>query len=218
MASQTPLHPTFKGHVATTWDALLLFESCLQGHINHASRPPNDRERQELISSGSIFIYEEHASGIKRWTDGISWSPSRILGNFLIYRQLDKLCPPGEKKRVLRRKKGPQGVYKANSRSNLSVLSVLDPTTIVRDPEGSLVGFLVDSNTFKERGLVKKTISISFQGVPHYLVSYYNIGDVDNKSLATPSGSPFFESVKPRTELIMSQKFRNPVGEMTMYA
>ncbi|KAL6695200.1 Gti1/Pac2 family domain-containing protein [Trichoderma pleuroticola] len=214
MASQSPLNPTFKGHVATTWDALLLFEACLQGQINHVPRRPHDRERQELISSGNIFIYEEHASGIKRWTDGISWSPSRILGNFLIYRELDKPFPPGEKKRALKRKRGSQGVNKATPRSNSTVL---DPATIARDPERSLVGSLVDSYLFKERGLVKKTISITFQGVPHHLVSYYSIEDVDNKSLVTPSESSFFQNLKPRTELIMSQNFRNPVDDVTVY-
>ncbi|KAK0755996.1 hypothetical protein N5P37_011465 [Trichoderma harzianum] len=200
MASQTPLYPAFKGHVATTWDALLLFELCLQGHINHVPRQLNDRERQELISSGNIFIYEEHASGIKRWTDGISWSPSRIVGNFLIYRELNIPFPPGEKKRALKRKRAPQGVKKANSQSNSSVL---DPATIAWNPESSLVGFLVDSYLLKARGLVKKTITITFQGVPHHLVSYYRIEDVDNNSLVTPSGSPFFQSVKPRAEIIM---------------
>lgn len=29
-----------------------------------------------------------YITGIKRWTDGLIWSPSRILGNFLIYREL----------------------------------------------------------------------------------------------------------------------------------
>ncbi|KAL7945715.1 Gti1/Pac2 family domain-containing protein [Trichoderma barbatum] len=219
MAGQTPLHPTFKGHVATTWDALLLFEACLQGHINHVPRRPHDRERQDLISSGNIFIYEEHASGIKRWTDGISWSPSRILGNFLIYRELDKPFPPGEKKRALKRKRGSQGVNKVNSRSNSSVINPgINPGNIsTQDPERSLVGSLVDSYLFKDKGLVKKTISITFQGVPHHLVSYYSIEDVDNKSLVTPSESAFFQGVKPRAELIMSQNFRNPVDDMAMY-
>ncbi|UKZ79341.1 hypothetical protein TrVFT333_007092 [Trichoderma virens FT-333] len=186
MSSQSPLNPTFKGHVATTWDALLLFEACLQGLINHVPRRPHDRERQELISSGNIFIYEEHASAV----------------------------PPGEKKRALKRKRGSQGVNKANSRSNSSAI---DPNTISRDPERSLVGSLVDSYLFKERGLVKKTISITFQGVPHHLVSYYSIEDVDNKALITPSESPFFQQVKPRSELVMSQNFRNPVDEIAMY-
>lgn len=41
--------------------------------------------------------------GIKRWTDGRVWSPSRILGNFLIYRELDKnnSSPHAEKERHL---------------------------------------------------------------------------------------------------------------------
>ncbi|KAL7903645.1 Gti1/Pac2 family domain-containing protein [Trichoderma velutinum] len=201
MAGQTPLYPAFKGHVATTWDALLLFESCLQGHINHVPRQPNDLERQELSSSGNIFIYEEHASGIKRWIDGISWSPSRFVGNFLIYRELENPPRPGEKRRALKRKRGSQSVIKANSQSNSSVL---DPATIAWNPEGSLVGPLVDSCLFKARGLVKKTITIAFQGVPHHLVSYYRIEDVDNKRLVTPSGSPLFQSVKPREGIMVS--------------
>lgn len=91
--SIAPLAPTFNGHIATTMDAAILFEACLQGRIPHVPRRPHDRERQDLIASGNVFIYEEHASGIKRWTDGVSWSPSRILGNFLIYRELEKPFP-----------------------------------------------------------------------------------------------------------------------------
>src|SRR6195952_5636341 len=97
------LQPTFTGHVATTQDALILFEGCLQGHLSHVPRRPHDRERSTLIRSGSVFIYEENASGIKRWTDGVTWSPSRILGNFLVYRELDKPFPPGEKKRAMKK-------------------------------------------------------------------------------------------------------------------
>jgi hypothetical protein len=98
------LQPTFQGHVATTNDALILFEACLTGHLTHVPRRPHDRERNQLIRSGCVFIYEENASGIKRWTDGVTWSPSRILGNFLVYRELDKPFPPGEKKRATRKK------------------------------------------------------------------------------------------------------------------
>ncbi|KAL7903989.1 gluconate transport inducer 1/Pac2 [Trichoderma velutinum] len=201
MISQTPLYPVFKGRVVTTWDALLLFEACLQGHINHVPRQLNDRERQELISSGNIFIYEEHASGIKRWADGKSWSPSRIVSNFLIYHELDEPFPPGEKKRALKRKRGSQDVKKANTQSNGSVL---DPATIAWNRKKSLVGVLVDSYLHQARGLVKKTITITFQDVPHHLVSYYHLEDVDKKSLVTPSGSPLFRGVKPRGGIIIS--------------
>lgn len=97
------LEPTYHGYVATTQDALILFEACLTGVLPHVPRRPHDRERNHLVRSGSVFIYEENTSGIKRWTDGVTWSPSRILGNFLVYRELDKPFPPGEKKRAMKK-------------------------------------------------------------------------------------------------------------------
>jgi Gti1/Pac2 family len=68
---------------------------------------PTPRERAQLIKSGCVFIYEENGSGIKRWTDGVPWSPSRILGNFLVYRELMKPFPSGEKKRVKKKNRRP---------------------------------------------------------------------------------------------------------------
>ena len=114
-----PLVPTFHGFVQNSMDGLILFEACLSGKLHHVPRRPHDRERSQLIKSGNIFIYEENASGIKRWTDGVAWSPSRILGNFLIYRELDKPFPPGEKKRAIKRKRsslpGAEGFQRGDS-------------------------------------------------------------------------------------------------------
>ncbi|MCJ1449301.1 MAG: multidrug transporter, partial [Stictis urceolatum] len=55
------LHPTWTGHIATTRDALVLFEACLSGILHYVSRRPHDRERSRFIKSGSVFIYEEKA-------------------------------------------------------------------------------------------------------------------------------------------------------------
>jgi hypothetical protein len=52
------------------------------------TRRLRDNERH-LIRSGHVFVFDERESGIKRWTDGLLWSPSRILYNFLVYRQID---------------------------------------------------------------------------------------------------------------------------------
>lgn len=41
-------------------------------------------EERGLIRSGQVFVFDEQESGIKRWTDGLLWSPSRILWNFLV--------------------------------------------------------------------------------------------------------------------------------------
>ncbi|GJN68258.1 Gti1/Pac2 family protein [Purpureocillium lilacinum] len=219
MSHSSPLVPTWQGHIASTLDALLLFEAALSGRINHVPRRPHDRERQELIKSGSVFIYEEHASGIKRWTDGVSWSPSRILGNFLIYRELDKPFPPGEKKRAIRRKRvaagSSAGVTKTESTSrsgNGGFLSHASDNT--KDIERSLIGSLVDSYPFKDSGLVKKTISITYHGIPHHLVSYYSVEDVLQGSLVTPSRDNMLRDIVPRVELMTSQNFRAPVDEI----
>ncbi|KAL7919253.1 Gti1/Pac2 family domain-containing protein [Trichoderma austrokoningii] len=225
--SNQPLMPTFEGHISTTMEALILFESCLHGRLAHVPRRPHDRERQDLISSGNVFLYEEHASGIKRWTDGISWSPSRILGNFLIYRELEKPFPPGEKKRALKKKKhssngGINRPERSNSNSNnhsaaaYAAVNNMGPGSVT-DPERSLVGSLVDSYPFKKDGLIKKTISITYQGVPHHMVSYYTCEDVLKGRLVTPSACTMFMDVRPRAELLLSQNFRNPLDEAAIF-
>ncbi|PHH77595.1 hypothetical protein CDD82_3457 [Ophiocordyceps australis] len=220
MSSQSsPLKPTWRGHIASTLDALLLFEASLKGIITHVPRRPHDRERQDLIKSGSVFIYEEHSSGIKRWTDGVSWSPSRILGNFLIYRELEKPFPPGEKKRALKKKKcgNPAGVSKnqhvAHHQPSTLTAFTSAGVEIGKDTERALIGSLVDSYPFKQGGLIKKTISITYRGVPHHLVSYYTLQDVVTGAYMTPSRDDRFKNLVPRNDLMTQQNFRSPVDE-----
>jgi hypothetical protein len=100
--------PTWSGFIHSTMDALFVLEACLQGKLSHIPRRPHDRERANIITSGNVFIYEENASGIKRWTDGVTWSPSRIMGNFLVYRELNEPFPAGEKKKAKKRKRGAE--------------------------------------------------------------------------------------------------------------
>lgn len=84
------IKPTFEGYIATSKDALIIIQNALEGKLSLISRRPKEKERSNLIKSGKIFVFIEESSGIKRWTDGVSWSPSRILGRFLIYRELAK--------------------------------------------------------------------------------------------------------------------------------
>ncbi|KAI0840479.1 Gti1/Pac2 family-domain-containing protein [Hypoxylon sp. FL0890] len=224
-----PLLPTFTGYISSTMDALILFEACLRGVLFHVPRRPHDRERSNLIVSGNVFIYEEHSSGIKRWTDGVPWSPSRILGNFLLYRELDKPFQPGEKKRAMKRSKPDGGVGKpSNSSRSNSIgggmasslvasgpsISNFDAMSNGRsDAERALVGSLIDSYQFKHDGLVKKTISVTYNGIQHHMVSYYNIEDVVRHKLRTPSTDPSLRGVVPRGPLISSGSFRAPVDD-----
>jgi hypothetical protein len=80
----TPMH--FIGIVETTTDALRLIMAARQGIIPRITRRLNDSERRSMIRSGAVFVFSVEESGIKRWTEGLAWSPSRIVGNFLVRR------------------------------------------------------------------------------------------------------------------------------------
>ncbi|KAI9770782.1 MAG: hypothetical protein M1840_003032 [Geoglossum simile] len=88
---------TYIGYVATTYDALVLFEVCLQGRLDHVPRRPRRDEKCALIKSGCVFVFVEKTSGMKRWTDGLAWAPHQALDEFSIYRELEALPKEGVK-------------------------------------------------------------------------------------------------------------------------
>lgn len=236
------LQPTYAGYVANTHDALLLFQATITGRLPAVTRRPHDRERADLVRSGSVFIFNEHTSGIKRWTDGIAWSPSRILGNFLVYRQLEKPFTPGEKKQTNKRsskRKGRTSPYSTDNDSRYAPAPAAPgapgagvkvegmtttPTknnhnttldTETSPIERSLVGSLVDSYGFKKDGLIKKTMSITFNGQAHHLVSYYRPEDVLAGLFEQPSNSIYLKDLPISEELTQRQNFRVPLDTVT---
>ncbi|PLW58417.1 hypothetical protein PCANC_00580 [Puccinia coronata f. sp. avenae] len=85
--------PAYDGYIGSTHDALIIFSGCYLGHFPMVSRRLHERERRS-IRSGAVYVFDETKAGIKRWTDGRVWSPSRILNNFLVYREIDQKRPP----------------------------------------------------------------------------------------------------------------------------
>ncbi|CEP20063.1 hypothetical protein [Parasitella parasitica] len=192
---------TFHGYIETTQDVLLIFEGCRRGLLPRICRRLQERERK-MIRSGSIFVFDERESGIKRWTDGRVWSPSRILGNFLIYRELDKKA--GEKKSAALSNSNTNNAG-SNERRSFSLDSSVD-----RNKERQLVGSLSDSYRFKEDGLIKKTMSIIVNGVAQHLISYYDPQEVVQEKLRAPSSVPELASLEISPELLVKQNFRIP--------
>ncbi|KAJ1886490.1 Gluconate transport-inducing protein, partial [Coemansia sp. IMI 209127] len=84
---------TYHGYVETTDDALRIFEACRRGILMRRNRRLCESERTG-ISSGSLFVWDESESGIRRWTDGKKWSPSRVNGCFLVYTELHPRISP----------------------------------------------------------------------------------------------------------------------------
>jgi len=83
-SSSFPNAQPFFGIVENTVHALRLVQAARQGVIPRIVRRLNDSERRKMITSGAVFVFSVEESGIKRWTDGLLWSPSRIVGNFLV--------------------------------------------------------------------------------------------------------------------------------------
>ncbi|KAI9303228.1 Gti1/Pac2 family-domain-containing protein [Cunninghamella echinulata] len=186
-----PIVETFFGYVETTHDSLILLEASRQGILPRVRRRLQEQERQ-LIKSGAVFCFNENESGIKRWTDGLVWSPSRILGNFLIYRELD------DKKNGDNQIEDPQLIT-----SGLTLLSK-------RQKERALFGSLRSTYRFKPNGLIKKSMSLMVNGVQLHLISYYNKDDILINKFQTPSDIPELASIEISPELLRSQNFRIP--------
>ncbi|KAF9157159.1 hypothetical protein DFQ26_009089 [Actinomortierella ambigua] len=81
--------------------------ACRLGYISRVHRRLSDIERQS-VRSGSVYCFDEREAGMRRWTDGKSWSPSRVTGSFLTYRELDDSISHHNGKNVYR----PHGLLK----------------------------------------------------------------------------------------------------------
>ncbi|KAH8113172.1 Gti1/Pac2 family-domain-containing protein, partial [Phellopilus nigrolimitatus] len=202
VASSAWTEPPWSGWIETTGDALIILEAARRGLIPRVTRRLVDAERK-MITSGSVFVFDEDESGIKRWTDGFFWSPSRILGNFLLYRETDK------------RGAGHRGRSDNHEMSSSSLLvnehgqfadnkdqqslsrpkGELSNLGLDKHRERSLVGSLTNSYKFKPDGMMKKTFSLTIGGVSQHLISYYKIEDVEQGRLRTPSSLPELASL-----------------------
>ncbi|KAF8130539.1 Gti1/Pac2 family-domain-containing protein [Boletus edulis] len=213
--SSTWTEPPWSGWIETTGDALLILEAARRGLIPRVTRRLVDSERK-MITSGSVFVFDEDESGIKRWTDGFFWSPSRILGNFLLYRETDKR---GAGHRGVRAE--PPETVNEHSQYNvdgarLEGQSLSRPkgesgsTGLDRQRERVLVGSLTNSYKFKSDGLMKKTFSLTIGGVSQHLISYYKIEDVEQGRLRSPSSLPELASLDISPEYLDKTHFRNP--------
>jgi Gti1/Pac2 family transcription factor len=156
LPASTWTEPPWSGWIETTGDALLILEAARRGLIPRVTRRLVDSERK-MITSGSVFVFDEDESGIKRWTDGFFWSPSRILGNFLLYRETDKR---GAGHRGVRSDPPVQEEYNSEGTKEGQTLSRPKGETgqmgIDRHRERTLMGSLTNSYKFKPGGLMKK--------------------------------------------------------------
>lgn len=150
---------------------------------------------------------------MKRWTDGLVWSPSRILGNFLIYRELDG------RESLYQQNRAPfaydashyPSPYDHGAAQHDSVQPLVgELSNEERNRERNLIGSLTDTYKFRKGGLVKKTISIHLNGSIQHMISYYTRSDVLEGRLATPSSVSDLFDLQISPDLLLKQSFRVP--------
>ncbi|PWA03029.1 hypothetical protein BB558_000828 [Smittium angustum] len=160
---------TYCGYIDSTNDTLLIFEACRLGLLKYVQRRLTEDERSK-IKSGSIYVWDENESGIKRWTDGKCWSPSRVNGCFLSYHELDA------------RRSSYSAISDPKSKLSISV-SQWDQT----DPSNSNI---------KKSGLIKKAMSVfNSYGNKLHLICYYKKDHITSGKLSVPSADPRLKNI-----------------------
>ncbi|KAF2477837.1 uncharacterized protein BDR25DRAFT_4358 [Lindgomyces ingoldianus] len=170
---------TYTGHVRTPADAILLFEACRTGLLPRVQRRLSEKERQQ-IKSGSVFVWDEREAGMRRWTDGKSWSASRVSGSFLTYREMEG-------------KRGGNGFpTQAPPPKRPSGKSPDGSNTGDSEGEGP------DGYRYKPDGLMKQSFSITTAGGQHlHLISYYSRSHPTASNLKSPTTDPQLRHIRP---------------------
>lgn len=175
---------TYYGHVRTPADAIILFEACRIGLLPRVQRRLSEKERQS-IRSGSVFVWDEREAGMRRWTDGKSWSASRVSGSFLTYREMEG-------------KRGGGSV----SQGSVSRGGKTPESRGSDDDRGDGTDEGPDGYRYKPDGLMKQSFSITTSNGQHlHLISYYSRSHPSAPNLQQPTSDPALRHVRPQKGL-----------------
>ncbi|DAA75047.1 TPA_exp: Extracellular proline rich protein [Trichophyton benhamiae CBS 112371] len=174
---------TYHGHVRTPADAIILFEACRIGLLPRVQRRLSEKERQS-IKSGSVFVWDEREAGMRRWTDGKSWSASRVSGSFLTYREMEGKRGGSHAAQASRAGKTPDSTRGSDEDGG----------------EGGEEG--PDGYRYKPDGLMKQSFSITTSTGQHlHLISYYARSHPTVPGLNQPSTDPSLRHIQPQKGL-----------------
>ncbi|KIM78619.1 hypothetical protein PILCRDRAFT_585828 [Piloderma croceum F 1598] len=189
----------FYGWIDTTWDALLILEAARRGIVPRVTRRFHDIEKRNMIRSGAVIVFTEEESGIKRFTDPYVWSASRMLGNFMIYRERED----AQESKML------PATFRSTLQKSKQLVENVEP-----DLERAIYGSWKRGKGLKKDGLMKKTFSLTVDCATYHLISYYNPADVISGTLRTPSAIPHIASLPIGPEFTADEsQFRQPPTE-----
>ena len=175
---------TYHGHVRTPADAIVLFEACRLGLLPRVQRRLSEKERQN-IKSGSVFVWDEREAGMRRWTDGKSWSASRVSGSFLTYREMEG------------KRGGGSGAFAPPAASLAAGRAGKSPNLDGSDSDG-MDAEGPDGYRYKADGLMKQSFSITTATHQKlHLISYYARSHPSSQNLIQPTQDQALKHIRP---------------------
>lgn len=164
---------SFYGYIKDKSDAVLVIEACRREYLPFVRERLNDFQR-ESIRCGSVYVFHEEESKIKRWTDGMVWTPSRNLLGFIHYREIWKNASQKYRK--------------------------LKSATTLAGAESACFHEEINGNTleglYKPGGFFKKCISYELSDGIYHLISYACIVEGLYPQGRIPSSIPAFQRMK----------------------
>ncbi|KAM3078332.1 Gluconate transport-inducing protein [Clarireedia jacksonii] len=149
--------------------------------LPRVQRRLSEKERQS-IKSGSVFVWDEREAGMRRWTDGKSWSASRVSGSFLTYREMEG------------KRGGGQFVPPPVSR----MAGKTPDSGKGSDDDQDMDGDGPDGYRYKPDGLMKQSFSITTSTGQHlHLISYFSRPHPNAPELMQPTNDPQLRGIVP---------------------
>ncbi|OZJ01454.1 hypothetical protein BZG36_05566 [Bifiguratus adelaidae] len=173
------------GSITCAEEALLIFEACRQGILHKTKRRLNETEKKQL-RAGAVYVFDEKESGIRRWTDGRQWSPSRITGNFLVYKEVAQKLPSckGKRRRYM-------------------TTAIPQGAKVLESSKGTFI--------YASDGMIKKTISIKLNGHFQHLVYYDYPYRPRSPQRHGPCSFQELAQLVIQSDIVTKQSFRRPI-------
>ncbi|ADM11783.1 gluconate transport-inducing protein [Encephalitozoon intestinalis ATCC 50506] len=180
------------GYIKTYEEACLVVHAVRLGYFStiEGRLAPEEREK---IRSGDIFCFVESPNGIKRWTDGKTWSPSKIHGQFLLYQEVPKHM-------------NKSAIGKRNRQKSLLGISKRGRT------REKII------NWDDKLSLNKKTISICLQNKTYHVIAYFRPMFFRMSLIKVPLFSHMDMALKIYPELLSDEFLRTMTTKKDLYS
>ncbi|KAF8299931.1 hypothetical protein DL93DRAFT_2173502 [Clavulina sp. PMI_390] len=193
-------------------DGYLVFEAALRGDIPIMTEEPTLKERQRLTQSGQVLVWEDPPVGGRKarfhWGATVKWSASRMIGNYLTYRQMcpknDRSTPRASSPHILQHDVDEPGYFHSVSTSWEDKIDKL---------QNDLFSAHRDHHEFPAGGLMRRTMTLKFDDRVLHLMNFFNPYDQISRQQRHPYPSRvprFSQHTYDISPVILRNDFRRP--------